>query len=266
MIPSGLVQHAHKLKYLVNSNATTILTSVGVTGTVATAYLAARASFKAADILAQDQKKREEDLKFPEVAIKELTKIDKAKLVWPHYIPAVGVGALTVTSIVMAHRISSTKIAALAVASSLSDRALNEYKAKVVEKIGERKETDIRDEIAQDRVLQHSPSRQIVVSNATDVLCYDMTTDRYFHSTVEKIKKAEIACGFEILHYDTCSLSRFYDDIDLQPTSFSDTVGWNVNHKLELDLSTVLTDDGRPCITIGFKKLPISDYLNVWGG
>ena len=47
----GLAPHVSKLKYLLNENSTTILTAVGVVGTVGTAYLTGRATFKAAEII-----------------------------------------------------------------------------------------------------------------------------------------------------------------------------------------------------------------------
>jgi hypothetical protein len=261
---TGVLQHANKLKYLANAHSTTILTGVGVGGTVTTAYLTGRASFKASRIIDAELKKLNHSVE-PEQDPVYMTRIDKTKIVWKEYLPPIAAGIVTITCIVVANKISSKKIAALAVAGGISERALQEYKDKVVEKLGARQDEKIRDEVAQDRVLRNPQSREIVVSNAGDVLCYDMTTDRYFHSSVEKIRKAEISCGFEILHFDSCSLSRFYEDVGLTPTTFSDTIGWNVNHKMEVDISTVLTDDGRPCLTIAFKKQPVSDYQNVWG-
>jgi len=59
------------------------------------------------------------------------------------------------------------------------------------------------------------------------------------------------------------SLSDFYDLIGLPTTSFSDEVGWNSDRLLELQFSTVLSDDGRPCISIDFRTVPIRDYYKV---
>src|SRR5262249_34281366 len=145
-----------------------------------------RASFQAAKLIAAEEKKRvdnagydERDPRNPDVDLSMTTK-DKVKLVWPFYIPAAVMGASTIGSIIMANQVASKKIAALAVASGISERALQEYKAKVVEKIGESKEMAIRDEVAQDRV-NNTPlnTREIILAGTGDVLCFDMLTGRY---------------------------------------------------------------------------------------
>lgn len=266
---SGLLKHTPNLKHLIKANSTVILTGVGVAGTVATAYLTGRATFRAAEIIREEQENQ------PEIVIrdddtgtvitkKELGTLEKAQLVWPHYIPAVVMGAITITSIIVSHKISANKIAALVVASGISDRALNEYKQKVIEKFGERKEMDIRDEIAQDRVLAGpGNSREIVLAGTGEVMCYDMLTGRYFQSTVEEIRRAENKVNYEMIHYDSCSLSMFYEEIGLPPTQYTDSVGWNMNNHMEVKLSTVMSEDNRPCIAIDFSRQPLPDYDNI---
>lgn len=261
---TSMTPHIHRLKFLVNENSTTLLTGVGVVGTVATAVLTGRASFKAAKIIAEEESTLvKEDINSPD---KFLSKTEKTKLVWPQYIPPVAMGAVTVTSIVMAHRISSKKIAGLVVASTISERAFQEYKEKVVEKLGGNKETAIRDEIAQDGVKKNPPSNQVVIAGSGDVLCYEPLTGRYFNSTIESIKRAENKVNYEIIHYDYCSLSFFFEEIGLRPTDYSDMVGWNVNNRMEVSFTTAMAeDDSRPCLVIGFTKMPSMDYASNWG-
>lgn len=274
MVLAGLIQRA---KFLVNDNSTTILTSMGVTGTVATAYLTGRASFKAARIIDKKIQEREKELEFPiiegvpvkyGVVTVKPTLTEKVKLVWRLYIPPVGVGLTTVVSIIAANRISSKKIAALAVASGISERALQEYKSKVIEKLGERQDQKIRDEVAQDRVNNNPvTSREVILAGTGEVLCYDMTSGRYFQSTVEEIKRAENRINYELIHFMSASLSMFYEEIGLPPTSHSDSVGWNMNNKTEVVFSTVMSSDNRPCIAIDFSHQPVSDYNRMaWDG
>ena len=244
------------MKFLVNDHSTTILTGVGVGGTVATAYLTGRASFQAAEIIQREELSMEDT--FGKMT---LSRPEKVKMTWRLYLPAFGVGATTVTSIIAANKISSKKIAALAVASGLSERALQEYKEKVVEKLGIRQDRALRDEIAQDRVNgQPIGSHEVILAGTGQVLCYDMTTGRYFQSTVEDIKRAENKVNYELIHFMHASLSQFYDEIGLPPTSFSDSVGWNVNNHIEVQFSTVMSSDQRPCIAIDFLKHPVADY------
>jgi hypothetical protein len=257
---TGLVKQFHKARFLLDDHSTTILTAAGVGGTVVTAVLTGRASFKAADIIAREKA-------IVNTAVDEdqdpvtLSKTTKVKLVWKEYLPPVATGVTTITCIVVANKISSKKIAALAVAGGISERALQEYKEKVLEKLGPKQEGKIRDEIAQDRVTNNPPSsREIMLVGTGQVLCYDSTTGRYFQSTVEDIKRAENKVNYELIHFMSCSLSHFYEEIGLPPTPYTDSVGWNTNNHMEVLFSTVMSVDNRPCIAIDFSKPPVADY------
>lgn len=263
MIPMGLIRQVHKVKFLVNDHSTTILTGMGVSGTIATAVLTGRASFKAAGIIEQERQNLEGVGEGSENGntFEKISPVRKVKLVWHLYIPPVGVGAITITSIVMANKVSSKQIAALTVASGISERALKEYKEKVVEKLGERQDRIIRDEVAQDRVNNNPVnSREVILAGTGEVLCYDMSSGRYFQSTVEEIKRAENKVNYELINFMSASLSSFYDEIGLAPTSFSDSVGWNMNNHIEVAFSTVMSTDGRPCIAVDFVRQPTSGY------
>ena len=238
---------------VISENSAAILTGMGVTGTVSTAVLTARASFKAVHIINQQYDE------YGQPDPDHLSKMDKAKLVWPQYIPAVGSGVLTITCIIGANRVSSKQAAAFAAAYGLKDKAFEDYKEKVQEKLGVKKETDVRDEIAAERVASNN-DREIVIITGADVLCYDMLSDRYFQSTMEKIKQAENTLNYEIANHDEVSLSRFYDEIGLKPTPFSDTIGWNIDRRPTIQFSTVMSPDDRPCIAIDFGVWPEPSY------
>lgn len=274
-----LVGLIHKAKFLLNDNSSTILTGIGVSGTIATAYLSGRASFKAAQIIehAEEEYKKDEALLegvakdgvtgelskayMQLLASRKMSTTTKVRLVWRFYLAPVAVGSTTIVSIVMANRLSSKKIAALAVASGISERALQEYKAKVIEKLGEKQDRTIRDEVAQERVTNHPlNSREIVLAGTGDVLCYDMTTGRYFASSVEDIKRAENKINYQLLHFQSASLSEFYDEIGLPATNYTDSVGWNDTERFEVQFSTTMSSDNRPCIAIDFVHPPQLEY------
>lgn len=253
---SGLIG---KVKFLLNENASTILTGVGVAGTVSTAYLSGRASFKAAEIL-KNVKEEVRDESGYDIVPTVLTKKETFKLVWRLYLPAAGTGALTITAIVTANRLDAKKIAALTVASGISARELKEYKEKVLEKLGDKQETAIRDEIAQDRVTKNPPMPNDVIMNEGQVLCFDDWTGRYFKSTVEDIKKAENKINFSILNDGYASLSEFFEEVDLAPTSFTDMVGWEGQQRVDVKMSTTMSTDNRPCIVLNFSPAPSTEY------
>lgn len=261
MYLSGL---AHKAKFLLNQNSSTILTGVGVVGTVGTAVLTGRASMRAARVL--DATKEEvanrlvgEDINaHPTNLI--IPKHEVVKLTWRFYVIPVATGVGTVGAIIFAHRIDAKRIVALTVASGISERALKEYKEKVVEKLGERQDTKIRDEIAQDRVNASPPGKELVITGDGQVLCLDGLTGRYFMSTMEDLKRAENKINHIINTQMGASLSEFYDEIGLAPTAYSDEVGWNPDQLIALRISATMSQDNRPCMVVDFHPTPFVGY------
>jgi hypothetical protein len=256
-----------RVEFLARNNSTTLLTGVGVVGTVSSAVLTGRASVKAYQMIQEDEIVRhteiEANLSEP---VTPLEFRERLALTWPQFIPPVGVGVATIAAIVMANRLSAKEAAALATAYGISERALQEYKEKVVEKLGNKQERAIRDEVAQARIEANPvSSREVILAGTGEVLCYDMFTGRYFQSTVEEIKKAENKVNFEIVNHMSASLSSFYDEIGLQPTEMSDRLGFNLDNRCEVKFSTTMTQDKqRPCVAIDFHFPPVYDYGKIY--
>lgn len=260
-----------------SDNATGLLTTGGAVGVVATAVLTARASFKSAELIGEKKEfeaarldlekgKREnrviEDFESTSPLEVKMTTTEKVKAVWPQFVVPVVVGGASIVSIVMANRLNAQRIAALAAAYSLSETRLKEYQAKVAEKLSGPKNQAVYDEVAQDRVNATPPSREVMILGGNDVLCFDQFTGRYFKSTMEDIKRAEISTNAEIFNHQYASLTYFYDELGLPPTTFSDEVGWNLatTNQMELRFSTVMSPDDKPCIAIDFTVLPQPNY------
>jgi hypothetical protein len=260
-----IVSLLKQAEQILTDNSTAVLTGVGVTGTVTTAFLTGRATVKAVRIIDQEADRRQAANEHSQIKMSPLDRREKLKLVWPQYIPAAGVGGLTIASIILANRLSSKQAAALAAAYGISEKAFQEYKEKVVEKLGQTKETAIRDEVAQDRIKQQPVNtRELVITGNGKVLCYDMLTGRYFESSVEEIKRAENAVNYEIVTSDSATLSKFYDEIGLSPTAYSDSVGWDIDNRCEVQFSTVMSVDDRPCIAVDYARWPKPDYGKIW--
>lgn len=270
-LPANLQQRAAQF---VTQNATGMLTAAGVVGVAATAVLTARATWKAAGIIREKvaiqraeylvEAQSEED--FPP----DLSKTEMVKLVWPQYVVPAAVGVGTITAIIMANRMSAKRAAALAAAYSLSESRLQEYKDKVAEKFGVRKAQDVRDEVAQDRVNKNPPgpeTREVIILGAGDVLCYETLTGRYFHSSVEAIRRAESKLHNKLFQTQSCSVSEFFDEIGLDRTTFSDIMGWNTIHGddvVDVKFSTTLTPDNRPCMVIDYSVMPNPDFNKLF--
>jgi uncharacterized protein DUF6353 len=241
---------AKKLSKFTVDNSPAILTAIGVAGTLTTAYLTGRASFKVAPIL--ERESSENPLEPKEVFY----------LTWKAYLPAAGSAVATIVCIILAQRIGMRRTAALAAAYAISEKAWDEYKDKVIEKIGENKEREVRDELAKDKITG-SPVSEMIIIGAGSVLCFETFTGRYFLSDMETLRKAQNDLNYKVQNDYYASLTDFYNLIELPRTDYSDEVGWNSDKLLELEFSTQLTEDGRPCLAISFKVTPIRDYYRV---
>ena len=245
-----------KFGKVLSDNAPTVLSGIAVTTSVATAVLSAQGSFRAARILRIEELRRDlETLQSEPITFRE-----KVDLVWICYAPAAVTGVISVTCIICANRIGTRRAAAMAAAYTMSRDAFAEYKDKVVERFGKGKETKIRDEIAADQIRNNPNDREIIISGPNEVMCYDSITGRYFKGNIEALRKAQNDVNRSILHDMSAPLSEFYSLIGLPQTPYSNEVGWNSDHALELQFTTVLADDGTPCLSINYETYPIRNF------
>lgn len=235
-----------------------ILTAVGIVGMISTTVMAVKATPKALKLI--EKKKVEEDKD-------ELTAIETVKVAWKPYVPAVVTGVVSTACLIGANSVHAKRNAALATAYQLSTTALNEYREKVVETVGEKKEKAIHDKIAKDRVEKNPPEQSsIIVTGKGKTLCYDVYNDRYFDSDIDRIKRAmndlnyRMTTGMEM----SISLNEFYEAIGLKQTPLGETLGWRVDKGLiDIHFSAQITEEDQPCVVIeylvppeyGFNKL-----------
>lgn len=253
-----------RLEKLTIDNSPAILTAVGVAGTIGTAVLTSKASFKAAKII-RDEQFKENVVALP-MEHEDLATKEKVKLVWKEFVPPVSAGVATVAAIIGANHIHTRRAAAFAAAYSISEKQFSEYKEKALEKLGLKKEQELRDDIAQDHMTKNPVSgKTVIITDGGDVLCYDTFTGRYFKSSMESIKKAENDVNFQILHDGEASVGDLHERLGLKPTPFSEEIGWNNDKPLEIQYSTVLSDDGRPCISIDFDVSTKRKYSHLAG-
>lgn len=247
----------------VKKNSPAILTGLGAAGVVTTAYLAGKAAFFVGAAVSAEEARvamREDwDAPLPTFKVVFLKH-------WKAFIPAAAVGTASVVCIIGANHISSRRNAALISVYTISERAFDEYKAKVVEQIGTNQEQKVRDAVAQDRVdaTPLGESNFILMTNG-DVLCFDDHTGRYFASSVEKIRKVENDINYELLNGDgNVSLNEYYHKVGLKAVSGGEDLGWNTDTKFKLVFSTTMSEDKRPCIVITFEKGPKPNFYKLW--
>lgn len=254
------------VKASVSKHSPEILTGIGIIGMISTTVMAVKATPKALQLCDQLEMEKLEQNEEPK-------KIDYVKAAWKCYIPAAITGATSIACIIGASSVNARRNAALATAYKLSETAYRltedartEYRDKVIEAIGEKKERAIRDDIAKDK-LEKDPvqNKEVVITPKGDTLCYDGIFGRYFKSDMETIKRAINEINRQILINNYISLNEFYAEIGLSPIEIGDELGWNVDHgKIEIDFSSQIAADGTPCLVISYNIAPIYDYSKFW--
>jgi hypothetical protein len=247
---SSMIKQAGRL---VSRHSPAILVGAGAAGVVLTAILTAKASFKAARMIDEEQQRLDEGEQSHPLDMKE-----KVDLVWKVFIPPVGTAVLTVGVIICAHRASVRRAAVLTAAYEISTRALDEYREQVVDTIGEKKERGIQEQLSQRRVDQGYPqATHVVVLGTGEILCYEPYTDRTFKSNHETIHRAVNAVNAKINNQGYAMLTDFYEAVGLNRTSISDEIGWWGN-QIEISTDPVFIPDGHQTVgmAINYKNPP----------
>lgn len=231
-----------------------ILTGIGIAGMIGTVIMAVKATPKALSDIDDEMEYQlqNNDERHPDDY--RLTTKQIIIISWKYYVPTAITGILSIGCIISGSIINHKRGVAWATACALSEAALKEYKDKVIETIGEKKEQNIRDEIAKERISKKPvDSAGIIITNNGDTLCYDHHSGRYFKSNIEKLKKSMNELNRRMLSENYISLNDFYYEVGLDNTKLGDDLGWRVDDGLiDLYFSSQLTEDGTPCIVIDY--------------
>lgn len=234
-----------------------ILTGVGIAGMITTTVLAVKATPKA--IMLIEEKKLDLDTE-------KLHPVEIVKTVWPCYVPSIVTGAMSVACLVGASSVHIRRNAALTTAYAISETALKDYQEKVIETIGEKKESTVRDAVAKSKVEKNPvEDNAIVITEKGETLCYEPLSGRYFRSDIEKIRAAINEINYMLINDNYISLNDFYCEIGLGTTKTGDQVGWAIEKgKVEPHFSTQLAANGEPCLVIDFINPPVYDYSRYY--
>lgn len=244
----------HAIKDTFEKRTPEILTGIGIAGMITTTVLAVKATPKAILFLND----RKDELETESLPITEVV-----KTTWKCYIPAAVTCGVSVACLIGASSVNLKRNAALATAYKLSEAALSEYRDAVVETIGEKKERDIRDKVAEKRVKKNPVTKSdvIVTGNGT-TLCLDSISGRYFQSSMQKIESAKNKINERMLCDNYVSLNDLYDELGMECTKIGEDLGWNIfgDGLLDISFSSQLTDDGTPCLVMDYSVEPRHNY------
>lgn len=245
-------------KLVTTKNAPVILTVVGAVGVVGTGVASVRAGYQAYERILVLRNEAN-------ITQKDLNALDYAKATWSIFLPPLAISAVSIGSIVMANRINAKRVAALAAGLAASERAYSEYKDKVLEQFGVNKEQKVKDGVAQDR-MQKDPVGNMTIYNANDngqYLCYSQYQGHYTMSSKEDLLALRNEINDTMLRGGSgyVTLSDWYSQLGIPVTPASDGLGWRQDKGLiDLDITSTLADDGRPCLAFDFTPHPQTGY------
>lgn len=186
------------------------------------------------------------------------TKKETLKMVGKCYWKTAIFTGISITSFVSGNRILTNRNTALAAMYAASEAKYLEYAKKTKDLVGEKKEQEIRERLAEDRLKYDKPPKEALDHIPIgETLCYDNMFGRYFFSSTEKIQAAEKKLNDRLYSQMYISLNEFYQELGLSPIHFGDEFGWNIDNGL-IDISRTYADtsDGTTCIVIDYDITP----------
>lgn len=236
-----------------------ILTTLGILGVVGTAATAVKATPKALKLI----KIRKEELKTDKLDPMELVRVS-----WKCYIPSALIGAGTITCIIGIGIIDRRNQAALASAYAMLNESYKQYRQAAKKVYGDDADSKIHAEMAKDAMVHTSDWGYQVYnmdmdSDSEKLLFYDLTTKRYFTTTMAAVLNAEYHINRNIALRGECSLNEWMSFLGLDDVENGDEMGWDINkmveemdsYWLDFDNQKTLLEDGLECITIDTMAL-----------
>lgn len=236
-----------------------ILTTLGIFGVVGTAATAVKATPKALKLI----KIRKEELKTDKLEPMELVRVS-----WKCYIPSALIGAGTIACIVGIGIIDRRNQAALASAYAMLNESYKQYRQAAKKVYGDDADNKIHAEMAKDAMVHTSDWGYQVYnmdmdSDSEKLLFYDLTTKRYFTTTMAAVLNAEYHINRNLALRGECSLNEWLSFLGLDDVENGDEMGWDINkmveemdsYWLDFDNQKTLLEDGLECITIDTMAL-----------
>ena len=163
-----------------------LLTIIGVAGVVGTAVLTAKCTPKAMKAIEEKQKTNTEPLK----------PLEKAVAAAPAYLPAIGVGSLTIFAIISSNHLSCKQNLSLAATCTLLQRNYKEYRSKVKELFGAEADHKVVEEVSKGHFVPEDIKKCEKPTMEQIFLWCEPNTMQWFEATKADVLMAE----YEVNH------------------------------------------------------------------
>ena len=260
-IVNSVSRTLHTAAFQIKKNAPGILVTVGVVGTVVSAVMACKATMKVSPII-EDTKKtlniihngmKEQkitdgegvDHEYPvETGKKDLaityaqTGLKLAKI----YAPAVIVGAVSITSILVGHNILNKRNLALAAAYATLDSSFKDYRSRVVDRFGKALDRELRYNIKtqeiEEKVVDENGEEKTIkktvevasINQPSDYARFFDVGNEYWEKDSEYnltfLKHQERYANDKLKAKGHLFLNEVYDMLGIPRTRAGQVVGW----------------------------------------
>ena len=233
-----------------------ILLVAGIAGTVASTVIACKKTLKLNDIL--DEKKDTVDAIHAEVeknnenytqedANKDLTLtyIQTGVKISKLYMPAIGLGMLSIGAIVSGHKILSKRNAAITAAYVLIDKSFKNYRNNVIERFGQGVDQELRFNIKSKEVKEKDENGKTVKTTVQEINTDEWHKDfsdyaRFFDASCQGhtkdpetnliyLKHQQAYCNELLKARGFLFLNDVYEILDIPKTKAGQIVGWLYN-------------------------------------
>lgn len=298
-VPNNLSRKFGKVGLKLKKHSPEIMVIGGVIGVVGSTVLACKATTKLSSILEESkenvdqikdyveengysEKYSEEDYKKDLTITYTQTAVKVAKI----YAPAVILGTLSITSILAGHNITRKRNLALSAAYVAIDKSFKEYRARVVERFGEKLDKELRYNIKQgetEEIVRNDEGGEEVVKTTTEYAdpntyseyarffddgCLGWTKDPETNLTF--LKQQQNYANDKLKRKGFLFLNDVYDMLGIQPTKAGQIVGWIYDEKNPIGDNFVdfgIYDINRPKnrdFVNGYERVILLDF-NVDG-
>lgn len=255
-LTSGATRAFHKAGLQLKKHSPEILVVAGVVGTVVSAVMACKATTKVSTVIDETkvkidtihectnnpelaEKYTEEDSKKDLVIVYAQTGMELAKL----YGPSVILGAASITSILAGHNILRKRNLALAAAYQVVDTGFKQYRGRVVERLGEQMDKELRYDIkakeieeivVDDKGKEKTVSKTIEVANPVAAqspytVCFDETCSGWQRDAEANkffLLRQQDYANEKLKSRGYLFLNEVYDMIGARRTKAGQVVGW----------------------------------------
>ena len=252
-------------KIFVIDHGPEILTAVGTVGLIVAGIMAVNETPKAMDILESHREEKEKECGLP-----DLTKTEKLKACWKTYIPSVVMATMSVSCIIFARRIDSSRAAALATACRMSEEALTRFENATREEFGDAKVKKLERKAAITEMTDHSEtvtSDDILITGNGNDLFYCPYNGRFFRSSINYLDKTYNSYKSDIIDDNYQDMNDWITRLGFdRMEDIGDQLGINASmirgeSYSRLDIDYGPGPLGEPC---GIVRLPVKPVVNFW--